>query len=204
WIPHASRITTRYSGVIYVITNLNIPGSLTSAPRCSCFQASSGFITHMKITTSTSPTTTRPKVPAQKSHSSTMPCSSHRMFTLPNTKMMTPTIPATTSPLTPNSSLMNAVIGVDSATDEVIPAMKSSPNHLALSTAPIGSCWNTAGIVANTMLYDPEFAIAVAPDTPKKTTAAGIAMDPPSTTSATSLVDAVATPESRMSSLVER
>jgi hypothetical protein len=50
----------------------------------------------------------------------------------------------------------------------------------------------------------PPAAIAVAPAMPKKVTAAGIAMVPPSTTSANSFVDAVVRPVSVTSSCLER
>jgi hypothetical protein len=106
--------------------------------------------------------------------------------------------------LAPNSSRKKAVIGVSIATDDVIPAKKRSPNHMKPSTLPSGSCWKTTGIVAKPMLNDPDWATAIAPLTPKKTTAAGMAIVPPSTTSAVSLVAAVAMPLSVMSSFVER
>ncbi len=50
----------------------------------------------------------------------------------------------------------------------------------------------------------PPEAMAIAPDTPKNATTAGIASEPPSTTSAVSLVAAVAMPERAMSSVFRR
>ncbi len=82
--------------------------------------------------------------------------------------------------------------------------MNSSPNHIVPRRLPSGSCWNTTGIVAKPRLYEPPLAIATAPVTPKNVTAAGIAIVPPSTTSADSLVAAVARPLSAMSSSFER
>ncbi len=100
----------------------------------------------------------------------------------------------------PNSSRKNATIGVAIATDEVKPAKKSRPNHMTPNTLPSGSCWNTTGIVAKPILNEPDEATCRAPATPKNTTAAGIAMEPPSTTSAVSFVAAVAKPDSTRSS----
>ena len=50
----------------------------------------------------------------------------------------------------------------------------------------------------------PPLAMAVAPATPKKATMAGMASEPPSTTSAVSLVAAVAMPDRAMSSFFFR
>ena len=94
------------------------------------------------------------------------------------------------------------------ATDDVIPAKNNRPNHITPSRLPIGSvlsiCWNTTGMVAKPRSNAPPCAICMAPATPKNVTAAGIAIDPPSTTSAVSLVAAVAMPFSAISSLVDR
>ena len=116
----------------------------------------------------------------------------------------TPSDHATRSRFNPNSSRKKATIGVAMATEDVMPAKKRSPNHIAPSTCPAGICWKTSGIVTKPRLKEPDCATAMAPLTPKNATAAGIAIEPPSTTSAASFVAAVASPESAMSSCDER
>ena len=71
-------------------------------------------------------------------------------------------------------------------------------------TAPPGSWLKTSGMAMNPRSKLPPLAMAVAPATPKKATMAGMASEPPSTTSAVSLVAAVAMPDRARSSVFFR
>ena len=110
--------------------------------------------------------------------------------------------------LQPKFSSMNASAGVAIDTDEVMPAKKRRPNHItpaiAATTGPPGRLLKTSGIEMKPRSNEPPFATATAPATPKNVTTAGIASDPPSTTSAVSFVAAVAIPERVRSSFLVR
>ncbi len=84
------------------------------------------------------------------------------------------------------------------ASEDVIAAKNSSRNQRAPKKHPKGMFWKTSGMERN-----PSPILPVAPlvsAMPKKATAAGIAMLPPSTTSHNSFVDDVARPFRTMSS----
>ena len=108
----------------------------------------------------------------------------------------------------PNSSCTKAMAGEASATEEVMPAMKRRKYHMKARTCPRscgpGRFESTAPIAMMPKSKEPCEAIAIAPVTPKKVTAAGTAIVPPSTTSANSFVEAVARPVSVTSSSSER
>ncbi len=168
--------------------------------------ALSGLKIQMKMMVSISARTTRPNVPAQKSHSSSKPCSSQMMC-------MSAEARADEAERQADRLALEAELLAEERDDrrehrdrrrDAGEEEQAEPHGPEEDAHRQTDCWNTTGIVAKPRLNDPLCAIAMAPATPKKTTAAGIAIEPPSTTSAVSLVAAVAMPFSAMSSFVDR
>ena len=65
WTVHQIIMTSRKTGVMYVMTNLKKVGIRMLAPSWISFHMASGPMTQTKRIVSTSARTTRPKVPAQ-------------------------------------------------------------------------------------------------------------------------------------------
>lgn len=112
----------------------------------------------------------------------------------PNTKRNNPTIFEAHALGIPNFSLNNAISGDVIATEDVIPANKRRMNHIAPKIKPTGSFWKMIGMATKPKSKDPCLAMSCVVVSPRKATEMGMAIEPPKTTSANSLVADVDNP----------
>ena len=80
-----------------------------------------------------------------------------------------------------SSSLKKVIAGCIIPIEDVSPAIKRRKNHIKDKNTPYSNPSKIAGIAINPILNAPEFATTIAPDIPKKATAAGITIEPPKT-----------------------